>query len=342
MEDRQSVSKVLKKNYSLLGHNTFGFDVKASCFFDYQTVEELRDFIYQGGLTKPYLHIGGGSNLLFTQDYEGLVLHSQIKTVEVLEETSEWVCVRVGAGTIWDDFVAYAVERSWYGIENLSWIPGEVGAAAVQNIGAYGVEVKDVIVEVETLTGEGMEKRYAVSECGYAYRKSVFKTEAYRSEFVTHVTFKLCKESCYRLEYGAIRKELANYPEITLSLVREVIISIRKEKLPDPKEWGNGGSFFMNPIVSHEVFQHLKEGFPEMPFYELEDGTVKIPAGWLIEACGWKGKRLGPAGVFEKQALVLVNLGGATGADVVALSNAVRASVYEMFKIDICPEVNFI
>lgn len=342
MGDKQAVFKVLKKNYSLLAHNTFGFDVKANSFLDYQSVADLRDFIRQGGLTEPYLHIGGGSNLLFTQDYEGLVLHSQIKTVEVLEETPEWVCVRVGAGMVWDDFVAYAVERSWYGIENLSWIPGEVGAAAVQNIGAYGVEAKDVIVEVETLTSEGVEKRYAVSECAYAYRKSLFKTEAYKNEFVTHVTFRLHKQACFKLEYGAIRQELANYPETTLSLVRQVIISIRKEKLPDPKEWGNGGSFFMNPIVSNELFRQLKEEFPAMPFYELEDGRVKIPAGWMIEACGWKGKRLGPAGVFEKQALVLVNLGGATGADVIALSNAVRASVYEMFRIDICPEVNFI
>ena len=332
----------MEQKYSLLSHNTFGIDVSAACFLEYASVDELRGLIGSGRVTSPYLHIGGGSNLLFTKDYEGTILHSRIGGVEVVAETDDDIVVRVGAGVVWDDFVDYCVQRHCYGVENLSLIPGEVGASAVQNIGAYGVEVKDLIVRVETLNIEGKEHVYDVTECGYSYRDSIFKRPENKSVFVTYVSFRLSKREHYTLDYGTIRRELEKYPGVTLDVVRRVIIAIREEKLPDPRVMGNAGSFFMNPIVGREQFEALQAEYPQMPFYEIDTDRVKIPAGWMIDQCGWKGKALGPAAVHDKQALVLVNRGGAKGADVIALSDAVRASVRAKFGIDIHPEVNFI
>ncbi len=328
--------------YSLLSYNTFGIDVSAARFLEYASVEELQRLIAQGAVTTPFLHIGGGSNLLFTKDYDGLVLHSCIKGIEVTEEDEHTVSVRVGAGVVWDDFVAYCVAHGWYGAENLSLIPGEVGASAVQNIGAYGVEVKDLITAVETVNIHGDQRVYTMEECGYAYRDSIFKRPENKSVFVTYVRFRLSKEERYILDYGTIRQELEKYPVLTLPVVRKVIIDIRESKLPDPKVTGNAGSFFMNPIVPKEKLLELQENHPQIPYYELADGQVKIPAGWMIDQCGWKGKALGPAAVHDKQALVLVNRGGAKGSDIIALSDAVRASVYDKFGIDIHPEVNFV
>lgn len=333
---------IMEQKYSLLSHNTFGIDVSAACFLEYASVDELRGLIGSGRVTSPYLHIGGGSNLLFTKDYEGTILHSRIGGVEVVAETDDDIVVRVGAGVVWDDFVDYCVQRHWHGVENLSLIPGEVGASAVQNIGAYGVEVKDLIVRVETLNIEGKEHVYDVTECGYSYRDSIFKRPENKSVFVTYVSFRLSKKEHYTLDYGTIRRELEKYPGVTLDVVRRVIIAIREEKLPDPRVMGNAGSFFMNPIVGREQFEALQAEYPQMPFYEIDTDRVKIPAGWMIDQCGWKGKALGPAAVHDKQALVLVNRGGAKGADVIALSDAVRASVRAKFGIDIHPEVNFI
>ena len=315
--------------YSLLPYNTFGIDVSAARFLEYTSVEELKKLIVQGAVTTPFLHIGGGSNLLFTKDYDGLILHSRIEGIEVTEEDDRFVSVRVGAGVVWDDFVAYCVEHGWYGAENLSLIPGEVGASAVQNIGAY------VNIQAE-------ERVYLVEECGYTYRNSIFKRPENKATFVTYVRFRLSKEEHYTLGYGTIRQELEKYPSLTLSVVRKVIIAIRESKLPDPKVMGNAGSFFMNPIVPKEELEALQQEYPRIPYYELADGRVKIPAGWMIDQCGWKGKALGPAAVHDKQALVLVNRGGAKGSDIIALSDAVRASVREKFGIDIHPEVNFI
>lgn len=332
----------MEHNYPLLSHNTFGIEVTAACFFEYESVDELRRLIASGRLIRPFLHIGGGSNLLFTKDYEGMVLHSRIEGIEVVAETPENVTLRVGAGVVWDDFVAYCVKQGWYGAENLSLIPGEVGAGAVQNIGAYGVEVKDIIVSVETLNIDGTERVYTADECDYAYRNSIFKRADMKDVFVTYVNFRLSKKEHYKLDYGTIREELAKYPEISLQTVRRAIIEIRQAKLPDPKVMGNAGSFFMNPVVSRARFEALQEEYPQIPFYELPDGRVKVPAGWMIDRCGWKGKALGPAAVHEKQALVLVNRGGAKGCDIIALSDAVRASVRDKFGIDIHPEVNFI
>lgn len=258
------------------------------------------------------------------------------------EEDERTVSVRVGAGVVWDDFVAYCVAHGWYGAENLSLIPGEVGAGAVQNIGAYGVEVKDLITAVETVNIQGDQRVYSIEECGYAYRNSIFKRPENKSVFVTYVRFRLSKEEYYTLDYGTIRQELGKYPELTLPVVRKVIIDIRESKLPDPKVMGNAGSFFMNPIVPKEKLLVLQQEYPQIPYYELADGQVKIPAGWMIDQCGWKGKSLGPAAVHDKQALVLVNRGGAKGSDIIALSDAVRVSVREKFGIDIHPEVNFV
>ena len=328
--------------YSLLPYNTFGIDVCASRFLEYASVAELEEYIAQGAVTTPFLHIGGGSNLLFTKDYDGLILHSRIGGIEVTAEDSQAVSLRVGAGVVWDDFVACCVEHGWYGAENLSLIPGEVGASAVQNIGAYGVEVKDLITAVETVNIQGYERVYSVEECEYAYRNSIFKRPENKSVFVTYVRFRLSKEERYTLDYGTIRQELAKYPAPTLPIVRKVIIEIRESKLPDPKVTGNAGSFFMNPIVAKEKLEALQRDYPRIPYYELPDGRVKIPAGWMIDQCGWKGKSLGPAAVHDKQALVLVNRGGAKGSDIIALSDAVRASVRDKFGIDIHPEVNVI
>lgn len=322
--------------------NTFGLDVKAGRWLEYASVEELKALIAEGQISSPYLHVGSGSNLLFLGDFEGTVLHSAIKSIELVNQDAEKVWLRVGAAVIWDDFVAYCVERGYYGAENLSLIPGEVGASAVQNIGAYGVEVKDLISCVETVDVHGDKRVFGVEECGYAYRNSVFKRPDMKSFFVTHVTFALNKAEQYTLNYGTIRQELEKYPQIDLATVRQVIVSIRESKLPDPKVLGNAGSFFMNPIVTRTKYETLLQEYPSMPSYQVDATHVKIPAGWMIEQCGWKGKSLGNAAVHDKQALVLVNCGGATGADIVALSDAVRAAVREKFGVEIHPEVNMI
>lgn len=322
--------------------NTFGLDVKAGRWLEYASMEELKALIAEGQISSPYLHVGSGSNLLFLGDFEGTVLHSAIKSIEMVNQDAEKVWLRVGAGVIWDDFVAYCVERGYYGAENLSLIPGEVGASAVQNIGAYGVEVKDLISCVETVDVHGDRRVFGVEECGYAYRNSVFKRPDMKSFFVTHVTFALNKAEQYTLNYGTIRQELEKYPQIDLATVRQVIVSIRESKLPDPKVLGNAGSFFMNPIVPRAKYETLLQEYPSMPSYQVDATHVKIPAGWMIEQCGWKGKSLGNAAVHDKQALVLVNCGGATGADIVALSDAVRAAVREKFGVEIHPEVNMI
>lgn len=332
-------------NCSLLPYNTFGMDVKASRFVEYASVEELRGlWNAEREAVARALHIGGGSNLLFASDYEGLILHSAIKGYTVVKETEEEVEVRVGAGEVWDDFVAYTVANGWYGAENLSLIPGEVGASAVQNIGAYGVEAKDLIVSVDTFGLEtGEERRFMREECRYAYRESVFKQELKGKYAVTFVTYRLKMHPVFHLEYGNIRAELEKQGcQVDLENVRRIIIAIRQAKLPDPKVLGNAGSFFMNPVVPKMQFEALLAQYPDMPHYPVDDAHVKIPAGWMIDRCGWKGKRVGHAGVHEKQALVLVNCGGATGKEVMHLAEEIVASVRERFGVTIRPEVNYI
>ena len=334
------------KNYSLLIHNTFGMDVKAERYVEYDSEKDLRMLIPT--LKGKVLHIGGGSNLLFTGNFDGTVLHSAISGIEIVEEVEgeNELLVRVGAGVVWDDFVAWAVEHDYGGVENLSIIPGEVGASAVQNIGAYGVEAKDVIVMVETIDlFNGTTRIFANDECNYAYRQSIFKKELKGKYAITYVTYRLQKTPVLKLEYGnllAVLGDALNDGELpTIKQVRQAIIDIRNAKLPDPKVQGNAGSFFMNPVVSREKFLSIQKDYPQMPFYEVEGG-VKIPAGWMIDQCGWKGKALGRAAVHDKQALVLVNLGGATSDEIITLCNTVCKDVKEKFGVDIRPEVNFI
>lgn len=333
------------KNYPLLSHNTFGMDVKASVFVEYDSVAELKTILSDNNyLSGQWLHIGGGSNLLFTADYAGTVLHSAIRGYEVVDEDDREVKVRVGAGEVWDDFVAYAVGNGWYGAENLSLIPGEVGASAVQNIGAYGAEAKDLIVKVETLAVEtGTERVFSNEECRYAYRESIFKKELRGKYIVTYVTYRLSKQPVFNLEYGNVQGELAKRGcDVTLENVRNTIIAVREVKLPDPKVQGNAGSFFMNPMVPRTRFEALQQQYPDMPHYDVDGDRVKIPAAWMIDRCGWKGKQVGRAGVHTKQALVLVNCGGATGDEVISLARQIQESVLQKFGISISPEVNFI
>jgi len=329
-----------KTDYNLLPNNTFGINAKADIFMEYDSVEDLQDLMPEIQ-DKRILHIGGGSNLLFTDDFHGVILHSRIKGVEVVEQDSDHVLLKVGAAVVWDQLVELTVEKGWYGIENLSLIPGETGAAAVQNIGAYGVEAKDVIQTVHTVDLKTGEIRlFQNAECQYAYRHSIFKAELKGRYAVTHVTIRLSKIYEPKLNYGNIRQALGN-AEVTAQNVRKAIIDMRNEKLPDPKVLGNAGSFFMNPVVTHEKYEELKTRYPDIPAFVMDHG-VKIPAGWLIEKSGWKGKALGKAAVHDKQALVLVNLGGADATDIVALSDEVRKTVSDKFGIEISPEVNFI
>lgn len=293
---------------------------------------------------KPLLVLGGGSNMLFTADYEGTVLHSAIKG-HVAVQTDEGIMLRCGSGEVWDDIVSLCVSNRMYGAENLSLIPGDVGASAVQNIGAYGAEAKDIILKVEAVdlqTGKMCE--FTNEECEYAYRKSKFKGE-WRNRFViTYVTYKLSEVFCPCLDYGNIRAELEkrNIKVPTAEQLRNVIIDIRNEKLPDPKVEGNAGSFFMNPVVPKAKYEELVARFGNVPHYSVDDNNEKIPAGWMIDQCGWKGKSLGKAGVHSRQALVLVNRGGAEGKDIVALCDAIKRDVKDKFGIDIVPEVNII
>lgn len=329
-----------QKNYSLLRHNTFGIDAKCKRFIEYSSVEEAQQIARMiTDADRPLLILGGGSNLLLTGDYNGTVLHSGIRFLEQTDECH----VRCGSGFIWDDVVDYCVANNLYGAENLSIIPGEVGASAVQNIGAYGAEAKDLIECVEAVEIEtGQICRFTNTECAYSYRQSKFK-HAWKNRFlITAVTYKLSKTYNPKLDYGNIRVALAakGIDNPTAMQLRETIIDIRNAKLPDPKVLGNAGSFFMNPVVSTHKYNQLAQQYVGMPHYTIDSEYEKIPAGWLIEQCGWKGKALGKAAVYNKQALVLVNCGGATGSEVVQLYKTIQHDVKQKFDIEIKPEVN--
>ena len=311
---------------------------------EYESEEELRTILQDEYFQElGSLHIGGGSNLLFLNDYNGIILHSAIKGIELLEDTSERVLLRIGAGEVWDDVVAYAVAKGWGGIENLSLIPGETGAAAVQNIGAYGVEIKDVIESVEAYNQLTFEKRvFTNKDCEYAYRHSFFKDEHHDPYIITYVTIRLQKQPAFSLSYGQLKERLALIEVITPQHVRDTVIAIRKEKLPDPQEIGNAGSFFMNPIVPQAQFEKLKQEYPSIPSYPHKEGTVKLSAGWLIDQCGLKGKRFDTVGIYEKQALVLVNLGNATGHEIALLAEHIRNTVEQRFGVLLMPEVKYV
>lgn len=334
-------------DYPLKGHNTFGMDVTCRRFLEYESAEEAQAIARMLTLADhPILIIGGGSNLLLTQDFPGTVIHSAVKGIQVVEEGAEGtVRLRCGSGETWDDVVAFSVARGWHGAENLSLIPGEVGASAVQNIGAYGAEVCQIIDSIEAVGIETGELRtFTPDECGYGYRQSRFKHEWKDRYLITRVTYRLNKYQPLRLDYGNIRMELERQgiAAPTISQLRQVIIDIRNAKLPDPKVEGNAGSFFMNPIVSREKFEELLSRYPGIPHHTIDENHEKIPAGWMIDQCGWKGKTLGHAGVHDKQALVLVNRGGATGAEIVSLMHAIQRDVEQWFGIEIFPEVNIV
>lgn len=332
------------KNYSLLPHNTFGLDVKADMFIEFSTEEEIRDLLNSGEIQNTkYLIIGAGSNLLFTKDYHGSIIHSAIQGIRLVKETKDEVWLRVGSGIVWDDFVAYCVKHNWGGAENLSLIPGEVGASAIQNIGAYGMEVKELIHEVEAMEIEtGTSQIFTNSECNYAYRRSIFKEKLRGKYIITYVTYRLQKYPRLNLSYAGLKNALPKDRSITVSTVRETVIRIRENKLPDPSVLGNAGSFFMNPIIPCAQYESLLVKWPDMPHYIVDETHVKIPAGWMIERCGWKGRTIGRAGVYDRQALVLVNLGNATAHDIVYLANQIMDSVRKQFGITIYPEVNYI
>ncbi len=331
--------------------NTFGIEAQCRELITYDSEESLREalrgvHIHHDGL--PILLIGSGSNLLFLGDFDGIVLKSGIKGIAIKAETESDVLVEVGSGEVCDDFIGEAIRRGWYGMENLSLIPGQIGAAAVQNIGAYGVEAKDVIEEVKGISlTDGTEHVWKCDACRYGYRQSIFKEELWGKYAITRVTFRLGKHFEPKLQYGGLVKaiEQAGLPLETLTAeqLRQVIIDIRRAKLPDPKVQGNAGSFFKNPIVPQHQAELLQKKFPKMsPFPAEEEGKVKLAAGWLIEQAGWKGKSLGPAAVHDRQALVLVNKGGATGKDIQRLCEAIKKDVFNMFGIELEPEVNLI
>ena len=338
------------RNYSLKEHNTFGIDAKCRRFIEFEDDDEAVEVakILRESAT-PYIIIGGGSNLLLTKDFDGIVVRSGIKGYYFEEsgDRSQETVVRMtcGSGEVWDDMVATSLKAGYYGMENLSLIPGDVGASAVQNIGAYGMEASDLILcvwMIEIPTGKPW--MIGNEECEYGYRQSRFKQDWKNRFLITRVTYGLARTFQPHLDYGNIRQELERrgIKEPTAQQLRDVIIDIRNAKLPDPKIEGNAGSFFMNPIVTRQKYEKLAALYPDMPHYKVDSRHEKIPAGWMIEQCGWKGKSLGRAGVHDKQALVLVNRGGATGSEIVALCDAIRKDVKAKFGIDIHPEVNII
>jgi len=331
-------------DYQLLSHNTFGIHACCRRFMEFSTIEEAR-LVAEKLSGEPLLIIGGGSNLLLTADFPGTVVHSAIKGMEATMETDGSVLLRCGSGEVWDDVVAYSIDHDWHGAENLSLIPGEVGASAVQNIGAYGAEVSHIINKVEAVRiADGALVSFTAADCCYGYRQSRFKHDWARRYLITHVTYRLQTIFTPCLDYGNIRTELEQrgIATPTAHQLRQVIIAIRQAKLPDVKVEGNAGSFFMNPVVERDVYESLASRYPDMPHYYVDATHEKIPAGWLIDRCGWKGRTLGRAGVHDRQALVLVNRGGATGADIVALCEAIRRDVHQTFGITINPEVNII
>ena len=333
---------VLEKNVSLLTYNSFHLDVRASEFVSVKSLLDLEEVLRE---KNPLLILGGGSNLLFAKSVEGLVLKIDIGGIEEVKEDHLHIYVRVGAGENWHDFVTYTMNRNWGGLENLSLIPGKVGAAPIQNIGAYGVELKDSFFELEAYDRKD-HKVYTlgVNDCRFGYRDSIFKSSEKGRYVILNVTFILRKTPVLHTSYGAIREELKRMGvgSPTIQDVSQAVIRIRRSKLPDPSEIGNAGSFFKNPVVDQEKFIALSQTYAEMPAYPHEDKSVKLAAGWLIEQCGWKGYRKGDAGVHKDQALVLVNYGKASGKEILELSEKIESSVFRKFAIVLEREVNIV
>jgi UDP-N-acetylmuramate dehydrogenase len=337
----------VSENISLKSFNTFGIEARARYFVRVQSTGELHDVLANpvyGSL--PKLILGGGSNVLFINDYfDGLVIKIDIKGIAVLEETGQSVLLEVGAGEVWHDLVVHTIEKGYSGLENLSLIPGTVGAAPMQNIGAYGVEIKETFDSLEALHVEsGESRRFTNAECRFGYRESVFKHELKGQYIITSVRFRLSKMPVYHTSYGAIQDTLREMGvnELSVKAISEAVCRIRRSKLPDPAQIGNAGSFFKNPEIPKAQYDALKAQHPGMPGYITSQDFVKVPAGWLIEQCGWKGKIVGATGVHKLQALVLVNYGNAKGQEIKALAEQVQQSVQERFGIRLTPEVNFL
>ena len=336
----------LQPDFPLKEYNTFGIEAKAKLFARFESVAELQELLQMQEIRQEEkLILGGGSNLLFTKDFGGVVLQNGIKGIEVVQEDEEHVYLKAGGGEVWHDFVLYTLQQNYGGAENLSLIPGTVGAAPLQNIGAYGVELKDIFQELEAVhlqTGE--VHSFDSATCKFGYRESVFKNEMKGQYVVTSVTFRLHKKHTLNTSYGAIQTTLEEMQvqQPSIQDISAAVCHIRQSKLPDPKQIGNAGSFFKNPEIPLAQYQKLKEQYPSVPSYPVSDTTVKVPAGWLIEQCGWKGKVLGNYGVHKNQALVLVNYGGAKGEHLRQLANDIIASVEQKFGIRLHPEVNIL
>ena len=335
----------IKSNFSLKKYNSFGIDVLAKQFIAVHTIDELADILKEGQNTKKFI-LGGGSNMLLTKDIEGLVIHIDLKGKKIIQETQEYVWVESQAGENWHEFVLWTIDQGFGGLENMSLIPGNVGTTPVQNIGAYGTEIKDTMVSCSAMAIENQAvKTFNNADCHFGYRESVFKNEFKDQYVITSVVFKLTKKNHkINTSYGDILSELSknNITNPSLKEVSEAVIAIRKSKLPDPKELGNSGSFFKNPILLKKDFEPIHQKFPEMKYYDVSASEVKVPAGWLIEQAGFKGKRFGDAGVHKNQALVLVNYGQATGQEILAVSKNIQNTVYTTFGIHIEAEVNII
>lgn len=318
-------------------YNTFGLEVYADRYVEFGSTEELRGMLEELRKEKMYV-VGGGANLVFSGDYHGTIVHSAIKGIEETDQADGSVLVRVGSGENWDAFCAEMAKRELYGVENLAYIPGEVGASAIQNVGAYGIEACDVIEKVETVeVASGDVRIFDVKECEYGYRSSIFKHQLAGKYIVTHVTYRLRRNGTVNTSYKPLSEMFGGKSDITPQQVRDAVIEIRRSKLPEVEEIGSAGSFFMNPVVPREKYEELAAQYPAMPHFLTEKG-VKIPAAWLIDQCGLKGYRHGNAGVYVKQPLVLVNLGGATAADVLAVAEHVTETVKEKFGIELHKE----
>ncbi len=335
----------IQENISLKPFTTFGIDKKAKFFTTVETLDELKAALLAAKEKQlPVFILGGGSNILLTRDIDGLVIKLEIKGINLVKEEGDQLWVEVGAGEMWHELVLHSIAEDWAGLENLSLIPGTVGASPMQNIGAYGVEIKDVFDSLQAMHRETLEMQsFDAEACRFGYRESVFK-QTFKDQYViTSVTFRLSKTPNFHLEYGAIREVLAanGVDQPSIRAISDAVIQIRKSKLPDPKEIGNAGSFFKNPTIPNAQFEALKASYPSIPGYPSAEG-VKVAAGWLIEQTGWKGKRIGEVGVHAKQALVLVNYGGGTGEEIKKLSEQIQASVYDKFGVQLQAEVNFI
>ncbi|KEO73842.1 UDP-N-acetylmuramate dehydrogenase [Anditalea andensis] len=335
----------IQENISLREFNTFGFDKKARFFIEVHTNEEVNKALeFAKDVDLPVFILGGGSNILLTQDLHAVVIKMNIQGLELIQENGEAILVKVGAGVSWHEFVLKAIKNGWAGVENLSLIPGTVGASPMQNIGAYGVEIEEVFHSLEAIDrASGTISLFDHPQCMFGYRDSIFKHAAKDKYIITYVSFRLYKTPKFNISYGAITDTLKklNQKDLTLKAVSDAVIHIRQSKLPDPKLIGNAGSFFKNPTIPAEQFKELQSQYPHMPGYENEAG-IKVPAAWLIEQAGWKGKRFGEIGVHEYQPLVLVNYGQGDGQEIVKLSKDIQADILKKFGITLHPEVNFI